>query len=189
MQYDSVVLAAGYSSRAGSDKMAMNISGRTVLERVLDTLTGICGKIVVVGGHHIKSTKKILEKYPDVLLVENKNYDLGMFSSVKRGVRKMTNDFFLIPGDYPLVTKETYKKLMNSKKNMAVPVCNNRRGHPILIRKCLIESLKNEPIESNLKVFRDRQEVDYIEVNDEGVLMDVDTPKDLAEILKKAEGR
>jgi molybdenum cofactor cytidylyltransferase len=189
MQYDSVVLAAGYSSRAGSDKMAMTIGGSTILGRVLDTLTEICGKIVVVSGHHRESTALIINKYPNVTMVVNKDYDSGMFSSVKRGVSEMNRDFFLVPGDYPLIKKETYEKLMDEAGDMVVPVYNGRKGHPVLIRHNLIESILSEPIDSNLKVFRDRQNVQYIEVDDEGILLDVDTPEDLFEIRKKAEGR
>ena len=189
MQYDSVVLAAGYSSRAGSDKMALTIGNRTILERVIDTLGGICGKIVVVGGHHQESTAEILKKYPNVTMVINKDYDSGMFSSVKRGVSEMNNDFFLVPGDYPLIKQETYKKLMECTGDMVVPVYKERKGHPVLIRQSLIKGILSEPIDSNLKVFRDRQKVEYIEVDDEGILWDVDTQEDLYEIRKKAEGR
>ncbi|HPJ20898.1 MAG TPA: nucleotidyltransferase family protein [Clostridia bacterium] len=189
MQYDSVVLAAGYSSRAGSDKMAMTIGGSTVLGRVLDTLTEICGQIVVVAGHHRESTALIIKKYPNVTMVVNEDYDSGMFSSVKRGVSEMNHDFFLVPGDYPLIGKETYHKLMDGTGEMIVPVYNGRKGHPVLIRQNLIAPLLREPIDSNLKVFRDMQNVEYIDVDDEGILLDVDTPEDLFEIRKKAEGR
>lgn len=189
MQYDSVVLAAGYSSRAGSDKMAMAIGGSTILGRVMDTLTGICGEIVVVGGHHRDSTARILENYSNARLVINEDYNLGMFSSVKRGAKEMTRDFFLVPGDYPLIKRETYSKLMDGTGDMAVPVYKGRKGHPVLIRRHLIEDLLREPVESNLKAFRDRQNVQYIEVDDEGILLDVDTPEDLLDLRKIAEGR
>jgi len=189
MQYDSVVLAAGYSSRAGSDKMAMTIGERTVLGRVLDTLRDICGEIVVVGGHHIESTGIITDQFPNVKLVVNEEYDKGMFSSVKRGVMEMKRDFFLVPGDYPLIEKKTYEKLALAEADISVPVYKGRRGHPVFIKKKLIEEILSEPVDSNLKVFRDRQWVEYMDVDDEGILLDVDTPEDLVNIRKKAEGR
>lgn len=189
MKYDSVVLAAGFSSRTGSDKMVMSVGERTVLQRVLDTLGKACGQIIVVGGHHRQKTAKIVAGYINAKLVINEEYELGMFSSVKRGVREMTRDFFLIPGDYPLVKEETYEALAKSKADMAVPVYRGRKGHPVFIKKDLIEKILDEPIDSNLKVFRDRQKVEYIEVDDEGIIMDVDTLEDLLKIRKKAEGR
>ena len=42
----------------------------------------------------------------------------------------------------------------------------------------LILSLLNEPIDSNLKVFRNRHDVTYVKTLDEGVLIDVDTMSD-----------
>jgi molybdenum cofactor cytidylyltransferase len=188
MKYDAVVLAAGYSSRMGTGKMAMAIKNTTVLGSVIETLLDICGKIVVVGGHDIGLIKGITDKYKSVKLIENKDYALGMFSSVKCGVKEMTGDFFLVPGDYPVVKKSTYRSLMESNGDFAVPVYKGRKGHPVLIREKLISDLLDEPIESNLKVFRSKCKTDFISVDDEGILLDVDTPDDY-EYIKKIIGR
>ncbi|MDX1357836.1 MAG: nucleotidyltransferase family protein [Clostridia bacterium] len=188
MKCDAVVLAAGYSSRMGAKKMELSINNTTVLGSVIETLLDICGKIVVVGGHGIGSIRKITEKYENVELVENKDYALGMFSSVKRGVSEMNGDFFLIPGDYPAVKESTYRKLMEGCGDFIVPVYKGRKGHPVLIRGNLIPGLLGEPIESNLKVFRDKCNVAFINVDDEGILLDIDTPEDY-ENIKKIIGR
>jgi molybdenum cofactor cytidylyltransferase len=102
-----------------------------------------------------------------------------MFSSVKKGVSCIKNDFFLIPGDYPLVKKQTIDKLIASSGEIRVPIYNGRKGHPIFIEKELIQELLEEPITSNLKVFRDRHTVNYVEVDDKGILLDVDYEEDL----------
>ena len=156
MKCDAVVLAAGYSTRMGAGKMALAINNTTVLGSVIETLLDICGKIVVVGGHDIGSVREITDKYKNVKLVENSDYALGMFSSVKRGVKEMNGDFFLIPGDYPAVRESTYRNLMEGSGDFNVPVYNGRKGHPVLLRGSLIPALLDEPIESNLKVFRDK---------------------------------
>jgi len=190
MKCDAVVLAAGYSSRAGTNKMALVIDEKTVLERVIETLRTVCEKIVVVGGHNFNVIKKITDKFDRVTLVENKDYPLGMFSSVKRGTSEMDTDFFLIPGDYPLIKESTYRKMQDSDGEFIVPVYNGRRGHPVLIRKNLISRLNEEPVESNLKAFRDRCEVAFIDIDDEGILMDIDTMSDyenIRDIIKKGE--
>jgi len=188
MKCDAVVLAAGYSSRMGTGKMAMAINNTTVLGSVIETLLDVCGKIVVVGGHDYKSIETIIKKYNGVMLVENKDYDLGMFSSVKRGVKEMTGDFFLIPGDYPAVKQSTYLSLIKGAGDFVVPVYKGRKGHPVLIKGNLIPALNSEPVESNLKVFRDGCKTDFIEVYDEGVLLDIDTREDY-EHIKEIIGR
>jgi molybdenum cofactor cytidylyltransferase len=68
-----------------------------------------------------------------------------------------------------------------------VPTYNGRKGHPIVIKQRLIQPLLEEDIGSNLKVFRDRYEVAYIPVEDEGILLDIDTIDDYHHILRKAE--
>lgn len=188
MKCDAVVLAAGYSSRTGTNKMALTINNQTILAGVIETLLDVCGKIVVVGGHNYESIKEITQKYNRVQLVENKNYSMGMFSSVKIGVKEMTGDFFLIPGDYPMVKSSTYKALMKGSKDFIVPTYNGRRGHPVLIKKKLIESILKEPIESNLKIFRDKCETEFIEIDDKGILMDIDTMEDFYNIRNLSEG-
>jgi len=182
MKCDAIVLAAGYSSRAGTNKMAMTIENKTILSRVIETLLAVCDKIVVVGGHNYNSIKQITDIYNKLQLVKNNDYHHGMFSSVKRGVSEMKKDFFLIPGDYPAVKKDTYIKLQKSAGDFIVPVYKGRRGHPVLIKKNLITTLMNEPVDSNLKVFRDKCNPEFIEIDDEGILMDVDTQEDFEKI-------
>lgn len=43
------VLAGGQSSRFGSDKALVELDGRTLIARAVDTLTGWCEHVVVVG--------------------------------------------------------------------------------------------------------------------------------------------
>jgi molybdenum cofactor cytidylyltransferase len=102
-----------------------------------------------------------------------------MFTSVQKGVEQVRNNFFLIPGDYPLVKGETLETLLDHRGPIRVPVYQNRRGHPIYIAKELIPALLEEPPDSNLKAFRDRYDVTYIPVPDRGVVLDVDRIEDI----------
>ena len=188
MKCDSVVLAAGFSSRAGVNKMAWTIDNKSILARVIETLYPFSEKIVVVGGHNYYENKKITDTYSKVLLVENKQYELGMFSSIQCGTREMETDFFLIPGDYPAVKPSTYRILASGTGDIVVPVYRGRRGHPVLIKKKLVASLLAEPVDSNLKIFRDRNNPEYLEVDDAGILLDVDTPEDFEHIKEIIEG-
>lgn len=186
MTCDAVILAAGYSSRAKTNKMALMINQQSILSRIIETFYPLSEKIVIVGGHHFDEMKKLVSDYEKVTLVKNENYDLGMFSSVKRGVAEMENDFFLTPGDYPMIHSSTCKKLMLGTGDMVIPTYNGRKGHPVFIKKELIASLIKEPVSSNLKNFRDRQHLSYIPVEDEGILLDVDTMDDYKMIKKKS---
>ena len=120
-------------------------------------------------------------------MIENKDYKLGMFSSVKTGVSVTDNDFFLIPGDYPLVSPDTIQELLKNDGEIKVPIYKGRKGHPIFISKSLIKGILEEPMDSNLKLFRDRHNVNYIEVDDEGILLDVDTLEDFNILTERNE--
>ncbi len=175
---DGVILAGGYSSRLKKNKMTLIFDDLPIICNVIEAMKQYCDKIIVVTGHYHDEIERVVKKYEVVNVVRNTNYNLGMFSSVKAGVKDINNDFFLTPGDYPLIKASTYKKLLDSKGMIRVPIYNGRKGHPILISKELIDPLLKEPVESNLKVFRDRYKVNYIEVDDKGVLIDVDTMED-----------
>ena len=189
MKRDAVVLAAGFSSRTGTNKMALVIENKTILARVIETLLSVCDEIVVVGGHNFETIKQITDEFDRVTLVKNDAYSLGMFSSVIRGTREMKKDFFLIPGDCPAVKITTYQMLLKSPGNFIVPVFNKKGGHPVLIKKELIPKLLDEPMESNLKAFRNKCNPRFVEVNDEGILLDIDTPEDFKYIKEIVERR
>ena len=175
---EGIILAGGYSSRAKRNKMTLTFNDIPIICNVIESMKEYCTKIVIVTGHYHDEIVEAVSKYSQVTVKRNLNYDLGMFSSVISGVTEINSDFFLTPGDYPLIKKETYQALLAESGLIRVPIFKGRKGHPILISKELIKPLLEEPIDSNLKVFRDRYKVNYVESSDEGVLIDVDTMED-----------
>lgn len=184
----AVVLAAGYSSRANTNKLALEIDGIPILSRIVMTLQHVCHDIVVVSGHYNQEVTQLMAGIQSVQVVHNKNYKDGMFSSVKTGMSHIDHDCLLIPGDYPTVNRRTLDQLIEGNGIIRVPIYKGRKGHPIFISKKLVKPLLNHPDTSNLKVFRDLYEVEYIEVQDQGVMMDVDTIEDYQFIKNRVEG-
>jgi molybdenum cofactor cytidylyltransferase len=176
-----IILAGGMSKRLGRNKMDVLIQNKKVLQHTVDNMIGNVDFVTLVTGHY-----KIKDMQPNdkMNIVENKNYKMGMFTSIKRGIEEVQGDVFIIPGDYPMVKEATYKKILESTGSIRVPTYNGRKGHPIYISKDLIQELKSEPLSSNLKVWRDKHTVTYIEVDDPGILRDLDTEDDY-EILKQ----
>ena len=117
-------------------------------------------------------------------IVHNPDHLDGMFTSVQRGAKEVSTDCFLIPGDMPLVSKATLQIMLQADGDVRVPVYQGRRGHPIYMSKAIIELLKQEPSNPNLKMFRDRHNVNYINVDDPGVLQDIDTIEDYERLNK-----
>lgn len=176
--FEAVILAAGYSSRAGSNKMGLIVQGKPVLGRVIEAFVPLCTKITIVGGHYYKEVVEIASTYDSVRLVKNEDYDLGMFSSILCGVQNVESDCFICPGDYPLVDKDLVAKLSEAKGDFVVPVFEGKRGHPVLLNKKTVEKLKMEPRDSNLKIFRDKCKMTEVVVASKGILIDLDTKED-----------
>lgn len=186
---DGIILAGGYSSRIKKNKMVLLYNDLPIICNVIEAMKDYCEKIIIVTGHYHDEIVNVVSKYDQVIVKRNINYDLGMFSSVITGVNEVNNDFFLTPGDYPLITKATFRQLIDATGKIRVPIFNNRKGHPIFISKDLIKQLLNEPVDSNLKVFRDRYTVNYIKTLDKGVIMDVDTIEDYLLIRETKKGK
>lgn len=184
MKIEGVILAAGFSSRAGAFKMALDFNGKTVIENVVSNMKKYCSKIYVVGGFKIEIIEDILKTYSDVEVVFNENYTEGMFSSVKKGIECLKGErFFFTPGDYPYIKTETYKALLNTEGDIIIPVCEGRKGHPVLIDTLIGKELLKSDKFHNLKEYIDSIGFTPVEVNDKGILKDLDTMEDYKELL------
>ena len=77
----AIILAAGFGSRmmpATKDhpKPMVKVNGKRIIETLLDALVAVGIKdITVVGGYKFEKLKELLEKYPFLNLIENKEYD------------------------------------------------------------------------------------------------------------------
>ena len=176
---EGIILAAGFSRRAGVWKMALPIKGRTVIERAIMGMYPVVNRIIVVGGYNFKNLLKIIEKYEKVFPVYNENFPLGMFTSVQKGVEKVSGDrFFILPGDIPLVKPSTYKYMLEQEGDIIVPVYEGRKGHPVLFSYAMKELLLDEERGSNLKAFINRMGFKKVIVDDPFIRMDIDTLED-----------
>lgn len=184
MKTEGVILAAGFSTRAGKNKLTLDLYGKTVIERCISGMYDLCSKITVVGGHRIEDIKDILDEYSKVELIYNTNYSDGMFSSVKKGLNNVTGErFFFIPGDYSAIDKKVYEKMLEVDEDIVIPLYNERRGHPLLMKKTLIDDLLNDTNCKNLRDFINKKGFIDININDPGILMDIDTIEDYKKIL------
>jgi molybdenum cofactor cytidylyltransferase len=173
-----IILAGGYSSRAKCNKMVLKYKNMEIIRHAIISMQDYCSKIIVVTGHYHDDILNVVKDFHKVKVVKNVNDNQGMFSSVKVGVNEIDDDFFITPGDYPLIMKSTYEKVLNANGIIRVPTFNNLRGHPLFISKELISDLLSESDDSNLKSFRNKYVITNIETNDSGILKDIDTVND-----------
>lgn len=196
MGAEGIILAAGFSSRAGTFKMALGINNKTIIENCVETMRTFCSSVYVVAGYKAYIIEEILKgKYNNVFIINNPLYEGGMFTSVRSGIEHIKEDkFFITPGDYPNIKKSTYEKLMRiydecefQNKKAAEPVIipsyNGRKGHPILIDSRYKDEILNEKAYNSLRDFVKDKGFKLVEVDDIGILTDVDTMEDYNRLL------
>jgi molybdenum cofactor cytidylyltransferase len=187
---DGIILAAGFSSRTGVFKMGLPLGEKKLLQQVIDEMIEFCTRVIVVAGYKKEKIIQLTEGYSNLEVVFNPRYRKGMFTSVKEGVKHVKSQwFFLTPGDYPLLTKAIYQKLLDARSKSGpcifIPVFNGRKGHPILVKKDLVKELLEEPDDSNLRKFINRKGFALVEVDDDAILLDIDTMEDYQRAKKR----
>ena len=133
----------------------------------------------MVGGHKIERIREILQEYSKVKIVYNENFRQGMFSSVQEGLKHVRGEsFFLQPGDLPLISEEIYRRMLEASGDVIIPTYNGRKGHPVLMRSRLIDAILHQPDTSTLRDYIGRVGYAQVEVDDEGIVLDVDDLED-----------
>ena len=196
-KYSGVLLAAGNSSRMSSWKPAAIIEDKPLLFYSLKTISEVCNDVVVVGGYNIKELASLINDnanlFPSIITcVENRNYESGMFSSVRTGISHTLHDeVFIALADMPFITVETYLQLIDISESgptsdeviyptiiQYLTLNKIKKGHPILIKKRVKERIIAESgdviLRDILKEFRGRDCL----VTDNGIVFDIDTEDD-----------
>jgi molybdenum cofactor cytidylyltransferase len=176
----AIILAAGESSRMGRPKALLPFRGGTFLSVLAATLASRCSPVIAVFGAGAENL--VSNTPPAVSPVINSQYRLGMLTSLQAGLRVLPVEsrgrvlFGLV--DHPAVVLGTIDALVHSPADIAIPRCAGKRGHPVALRKSIIDELLAEPPDSRIHDVIDRHsgEIEYIEVNDPGIRDDVDDP-------------
>jgi molybdenum cofactor cytidylyltransferase len=184
-QIEGILLAAGKSGRFNGFKLGYKLGQDTIIEHSLNGMLSICSKVFVITGFYHNLITEILKGIPRIELVYNENYELGMFTSVQLGAGYISSErFFILPADIPLVSESTYRQMYSIKDSIVIPVFKGKNGHPVLLSKELIPELINFDKYSNLKDFIKTKKCIFPEVQDESILIDIDTPEDYNKIKR-----
>ncbi len=187
----AILLAAGESKRMGQPKMALPWGDTTMLGRVVETFAsaGIEDLVVVTGGGG-RAVDDLVDglasRFP-LRRVFNADYERGeMLSSIQAGLAALGSgqEAALIGlGDQPQVRADTILRIcsafMHSRRLLIVPSFENHRGHPWLIARSLWNEFLSLPQGTTPRQFlRSRAgSIDYLAIEDDSILRDVDTPE------------
>jgi len=184
----AIVLTAGASSRMGKPKALLEWNGSTFLETICSKLAKLEIPTVVVKSpakELITPLPPLLRGNSGIFMTENPRPEDGILSSFRCGLRKLKSkeaNVMLCLVDHPAVNQETYKKLCSNaqKDKIVIPVCDGRHGHPVIFGADFVsELLEKECPEGAKTIVKSHPEsVLEIEVDDRGILMDIDTPEE-----------
>jgi molybdenum cofactor cytidylyltransferase len=182
-----IILAAGEGKRIGGNKALLKIGDLSFLEIIAAALKNCqCDPIVAVLGAEADAVKNMCVQLK-IGAVVNENWQIGQFSSLRKGLRAIRNDTMgamIALVDHPMVSQNVYDLLCHmfseNPTRIIIPIYDGRRGHPIIIPHSLLGVILRTRDEYNMKdIIREHSDL-IIEqlVNDNGIRRDIDTDED-----------
>src|SRR5258706_8671440 len=186
----AVVLAAGKSSRMGSNKLLIDVGGKPLVRRAVEAaVKSAAHPVIVVTGNAADEVAKPIEGLPDAI-VNNPDYAKGLSSSLKCGLGALPEDcdgVIILLADMPGVTSALIDKLIAAfdpaeGRGICVASRGGVRGNPVLwARRFFPEMLTLEGDTGAKHLMAQYEElVCEVEAPDDGPLIDIDTPEALA---------
>ena len=183
----AIILAAGSSTRMGKQKLLLPYKGSTMIETVVENVLAskVDHILVVLGADHERITPALKDK--EVQTCHNREHDRGMLSSIICGFRAIPDDAntaLVYLGDQPeipaRVTDAVIDAYNDDIKGIVIPVYNHRRGHPLLVDLKYRRDIDKLDLEQGLRSLMHLfpQDVLEVEVDDPGILVDIDTEED-----------
>jgi molybdenum cofactor cytidylyltransferase len=200
-----VILAAGESSRMGTDKALLPwppalpgqpTSKETFLSAAIRSLTSTDFVLVVAGKNEAALAPVVYAN--GASLVVNPDPDRGQFSSLQVALHEVLNrgrDAAIVTLiDRPPVSSATIHTLRDAfeaaSQNIwaVVPELSGKHGHPFLAGREMIEAFLHAPPTSTARdvEHRHHDHIQYLAVNDPLVAANVNTPEDYANLARSS---
>jgi molybdenum cofactor cytidylyltransferase len=186
-QIAAVVLAAGNSSRMGSNKLVAELGGKPLVRIVVDNvLRSRVDPVLVVTGKHAEEVERVVPRNA-VTIVRNPYFNSGMSSSIRAGVRalpKSADGALIVPGDMPAISSSLIDRMVAAfltEQSICAACYKSVRGHPVLFARRYfpdLQALAGDTGAKSIIAANERCTFD-IEATDDGPLIDIDTPEAL----------
>ena len=196
----AVILAAGESTRMGTDKAllpwppatpGLPATGQTFLSAAIQALYPFSEKVIVVVGKNENNLAPVV--YANgASLVRNPEPDRGQFSSLQVGLQEVLNEgrdaAMVTLVDRPPARVATLQTLCSTFADAGndewavVPEYKGKHGHPFLVAREMIGAFLNAPPSANARDIEHQnlRHISYVVVDDPLVTLNVDTPQEYA---------
>ena len=193
----AVILAAGDSTRMGRPKALLpDPDGRPFVVRLARTFSaaGVDRIVIVTGALHAEIASAIAAdaQAVETRCIRNTDPARGQLSSLWVGLDAAgaeADGVLMIPVDIPLVRESTIRDVVDAWRRTRAPVVRpavgEHHGHPVLFDRATFDALRRAPLNEGARVVvhSHADRVVNVLVNDEGCLMDVDTPAEYESMI------
>jgi molybdenum cofactor cytidylyltransferase len=187
----AIVLAAGLSSRMGSNKLLAPVSGAPMVRHAVEAaLSSAAETTIVVTGHRAEEVRRAISPLTP-LFVENRDYSKGLSASLKCGLGQVPHGYdgaLILLGDMPGVSAGLLDKLISAfdpseGRAICVATHHGKRGNPVLWARRFFEEIMalEGDVGARHVIAQNAELVCEVEADDDGPLTDIDTPQMLAE--------
>jgi xanthine dehydrogenase accessory factor len=175
----------------GRAKALVPLAGRPLLDHVLSAVRRSRARdIVVVLGHDAERIRREVA-LDGARVVVNLRYAEGMSTSIRAGVRAAgpgSQAFLVVLGDQPLVAPATLDTLIDrwsaTGAKILIPTFRGARGNPVLLDRSISSEIEKIAGDQGCRaIFPGHAgEIAEVEVDDPGVLIDVDTEEQVGRV-------
>ncbi len=189
-RFGAVILAAGASTRMGSPKQLLQLEGRPLIVRAVESaLASPAWPIVVVLGAHAPQIRPVLSRLP-VLIAETPEWSEGMAASLRAGVNTLRQFSRALDGvlvalcDQPAFSADVIAQLIaaqsSSGRSIAAARFNGRHAAPALFTRDHFDALCHLTGETGARDLLNNPASPVAPVELPSLALDLDTPADLA---------
>ncbi|HEX4081246.1 MAG TPA: nucleotidyltransferase family protein [Rhizomicrobium sp.] len=197
MRVAAIVLAAGMSTRMGSNKLLQEIDGEPLIRRVVRIVAESRARpIMAVSGHEAIDVGRQLVGLVNGT-VYNGDFRDGLGRSIAAGIGGLNmmdecGGALIVLGDMPAVTSGLIDRLIDAfdpgrGRAICVAAHAGRRGNPVLFARRFFPQLMEltGDVGARQIVAQNDDVVVEVEAGDDGPLVDIDTPDGLAGFLAR----
>jgi molybdenum cofactor cytidylyltransferase len=193
-----VVLAAGAGSRyhGTRHKLSEKLGGDSVLVRTLRNAIASEMAVVLVISEALVAEAQGLVATRDMVVVDTRSLrsqtGWGMGDSIAAGVsiNASAGGWLVLPGDMPLVRPSSLRAVAAALDQQPIAFAQHRgrRGHPVGFGAELFSELVMLKGDEGARRLLARYPTAAVELDDPGVLFDIDTVDDLAVAQRRIDG-
>ncbi|MDB4539390.1 MAG: nucleotidyltransferase family protein [Saprospiraceae bacterium] len=144
-----IILAAGSSSRLGRPKQLLELNGKTLLQKSIETALNVSINVTVVLGANENLVRPTISGFP-INIILNENWISGMSGSIQTGMSALKNNEFqavlIMLCDQPFINASILKGMIEVFEKNKFPIVaseyEKKVGVPAIFDASFFQKLK-----------------------------------------------